>query len=173
MKSFVQIKTEEADFNVFNEVGKKWLLITAFDKEKGRVNAMTASWGCAGILWNKPVCVLFVRPQRHTYKLLEESDTLSVNILEEKYRDAHKICGSLSGRDLDKIAESGLTTLDLNGLTAFEQSEKVMTLKKLYADDLRENSFIDKALLANYKSGDYHKMYVCEITGLYEAKNLQ
>ncbi len=170
MKEFIKKNPEEISFNVFEEVGKKWLLVTTFDKEKGRANAMTASWGCAGILWNKPVCVLFIRPTRHTFKLIEENECLSVNILKDKYKDAHKICGTLSGRDIDKIAKTGLTPVNIDSLTAFEQSERVLTLKKLYADDLKENSFIDKTLLANYKSNDYHRMYVCEITGMYEAK---
>ncbi len=170
MKNFIKKNVAEIDFNVFEEVGDKWLLVTTYDKENKRPNAMTASWGCAGILWGKPVCVLFIRPQRHTHKLIEESEYLSVNILEEKYRDAHKICGSQSGRDIDKIKKCNLTCIEIDGLVAFEQSESVLTLKKLYADDLRKECFIDKTVLSNYKNDDYHSMYVCEITGMYKAE---
>lgn len=34
-------------------------------------NVMTASWGCVGWLWNKPVAVIFVRPERFTHDLLK------------------------------------------------------------------------------------------------------
>lgn len=46
----------------------------------------------------------------------------------------------------------------------------MLTLKKLYADDLRKECFIDKTVLSNYKNDDYHSMYVCEITGMYKAE---
>lgn len=160
-------KPEDCDFNVFDEIGKKWLLITVKDKNNGRYNVMTASWGCAGVLWNKPVCVLFVRPQRHTYKLINECETLSLNVLESEFRNAHKICGSLSGSDTDKVERCGLDTVLLDGECGFAQSESVMTLRKLYVDELKESGFVDQSLLSNY-NGDYHGVFVCEITGMYK-----
>lgn len=169
MKKFMKIIPSDFKNSVFSEVGNKWLLVTAKDEENGRINAMTASWGTMGILWNKPVCVIFVRPQRHTKSLVDKEDVFSVNILESGHALAYKICGSLSGRDLDKVKESALTPVTLDGAYGFEESETVMVLKKLYADDLKEGSFIDKSLLSHYKDGDFHTAYVCEITGIYRA----
>ena len=57
--------------NFFSRIGEDWMLITA-QSSQGEVNTMTASWGCAGILWNKPVAVCFIRPQRYTYGIVEE-----------------------------------------------------------------------------------------------------
>ena len=165
---FIKInKLENCDFNVFREIGKKWLLVTVYDKEQGRYNVMTASWGCAGVLWNKPVCVLFVRPQRHTYKLIGEQDTVCLNVLKEEFKDAHKICGSKSGRDTDKIAVCGLDAVDIENGIGFAQSESVIVLKQLYKDELKEGGFIAKELLENY-NGDYHGVFVCEIKGMYK-----
>ena len=81
---FKKIKAE--DFSeIFDKIGKQWMLIGA--GERGEENAMTASWGCFGVLWNKPVCVCFIRPQRHTHKLAEKCERLSLTFFDEKYRD--------------------------------------------------------------------------------------
>lgn len=170
MKSFARIEPEKIGGNVFDTIGEKWLLITTKDEKNNRFNAMTASWGCMGVLWNKPVCVLFVRPQRHTFGLLEEEDEFSVNVLESRCREAYSVCGSKSGRDTDKIALSGLIPVELDGVCAFEQSELVLKMRRIYSDDIKEDKFIDSAFLSHYSSKDFHRVYVCEITGAYTAQ---
>jgi len=168
---FIKInKLENCDFNVFQEIGKKWLLVTVYDKEQGRYNVMTASWGCAGVLWNKPVCVLFVRPQRHTYKLIGEQDTVCLNVLKEEFKDAHKICGSKSGRDTDKLAEAGLHTTVLDGVDVISEAETLLVCRKIYVDDLKKENFLDPSLLSTYRQEDYHRIYVCEIEKVYQKE---
>ncbi len=54
------IDPRELTDNFFEAIGKEWMLVTAGNKEK--FNMMTASWGCIGWLWNKPVAVAFIRP---------------------------------------------------------------------------------------------------------------
>ena len=58
--------------NVFETIDKEWLLVCSGDKDN--FNMMTASWGCLGWLWNKPVAVVFIRPERHTHELIEKND---------------------------------------------------------------------------------------------------
>ena len=74
---FQAISPEEIE-NAVRLIGSDWMLITAKDEANHRANAMTASWGCMGVLWNKPVCVCFIRPQRHTFALAEANDRLSL-----------------------------------------------------------------------------------------------
>ena len=50
--------------NVFTTIGKEWLLVAAGNKEK--FNMMTASWGCLGWLWRRPVAIVYIRPERYT-----------------------------------------------------------------------------------------------------------
>ena len=103
MKGFVEIEASNLE-NAIKLIGTDWMLITAADKEK--VNTMTASWGCLGVLWNKNVCVAFVRPQRYTYEFIEKADTVSFSFFDEEYRDALRYCGSHSGRGFDKFKEA-------------------------------------------------------------------
>ena len=167
MNRVTHIPPEAITDNLFSAIGKDWMLITAADPDTGAVNTMTASWGCAGILWNKPVAVCFIRPQRYTYGLTEKADTLSLSFLPdgETYRAALKYCGTRSGRDGDKFTATGLTAeATPNGTPFVGEARMVLVCRKLYADDLKENCFIDPTLLKNYPAKDYHRVYVCEIT---------
>ena len=160
MKGFAEIKPTELD-NAIKLIGTDWMLITAADKEK--VNTMTASWGCLGVLWNKNVCVAFVRPQRYTYEFIEKADTVSFSFFDEEYRDALKYCGSHSGRDFDKFEKTGLE-YEFDGETpVIKQARVILECRKLYADDLKKDKFILDAPLVNYKNDDYHRFYICEI----------
>ena len=151
--------------NFFSRIGEDWMLITAENSE-GKINTMTASWGCAGILWNKPVAICFIRPQRYTYAFTEDSDTLSLSFFPAgEYRDALRYCGTKSGRDGDKLATTGLTAKKTAGGTPYVgEANLVLICRKLYADDLKENCFIDPEMLKHYAAKDYHRFYICEIT---------
>ena len=166
MTEFHAISPEEIG-NAFDSIGKDWMLITVKDEENKRVNAMTASWGAMGVLWNRKVCICFVRPQRHTCKLLREQSLFSIGFLGEEHREAHKILGRKSGADLDKLSACGLESEEIDGVPVIREAERVLICKRLYEDDIRENSFLAPELLANYTAGDYHRFYICEIVGAY------
>ncbi|MBQ7828028.1 MAG: flavin reductase [Clostridia bacterium] len=170
MPVFNEIKPTELSENVFSEIGNRWMLLTAYDPANGRVNAMTASWGGMGVLWNRPVLFAFVRPQRYTYGLLNHSDVCSACFLEDGHRPALQICGTKSGRDTDKIAESGLTPVELDGVWGFAEAIRVMKLKKLFVADMEKDHFIDPTLLKNYSAEDYHRVFVYEIETVYEKE---
>lgn len=155
----------EALENVFRLVGKDWMLITAASGDT--VNTMTASWGGMGVLWNKPVAFCFIRPQRYTFALTEQSERFSLSFFEESYRPALRLCGTKSGRDLDKFAAAGLTPAQENGVPYVKEARLVLLCRKLYADMLKKDSFLDPALLSNYKDDDFHRVYVVEIEQAY------
>ena len=167
MDNFKEISAYDVEKTI-KLIGKDWMLITARDGEK--VNAMTASWGAMGELWHKPVAIGFVRPQRHTFGLTENEDKITLAFLDEEWRDALKLCGTKSGRDMDKLVASGLTSFECDGVPAISESKLILVCRKLYADYLKEDSFIDKAVLVNYPNKDYHRFYVWEIEKAYVRK---
>ena len=163
MNDFVAITPEEFERSPFHLIGKEWMLITAPDETKEcGLNAMTASWGGLGVLWNLPVATIYVRPQRHTYSLVENTDRISLCFLGDGHRKNLALCGSKSGRDTDKLLECGLTSEVVDGVGIIAESEAVMICKKLYADDLKEEKFIEKEHLSHY-NGDFHRLYILEI----------
>lgn len=161
MNQFTVITPEQWQDNVFTAIGKDWLLLTA--GTPSQCNTMTASWGTAGILWNKPVAIAYVRPQRYTYEFMERCEFFTLSILPETYRDALQFCGSHSGRDGDKFAQTGLTVADIDGIPAVGEARLILVCRKLYVQDMSANGFTDPTLLSHYKANDFHRQYVGEI----------
>ncbi len=159
--------TELESMNAFRAVGKEWFLITA--EADGVRNAMTASWGFLGNLWNRDAAVCFVRPQRFTHTLTEKADRVSLCFFGDDYRqELGKIFGRMSGKDLDKAAEAGFHYTSLDGVPAFEEAKLVLVCRKMYTDLIKEENFLDKEVdAACYPAKDYHTVYVCEVEKAY------
>lgn len=168
MSEFVKIKPKEIDENTFKLIGSDWMLITAGTEKE--FNTMTASWGGLGILWHKNVCTIFIRPQRHTYGFVEQSDFFTLSFFGSAHREVLKYCGSHSGRDVDKVAETGITpAFSENGGIYFQEAKLVLECRKLYYQDITPDHFLDDSIQENYPKDDYHRMYIGEIIGCYKS----
>ena len=141
MSQWKEITPEEITKNPFRLIGKDWALVTAGNQEK--VNTMTISWGGVGIMWGKPVAYVFIRPQRYTKQFIDAQEELSLSFYDENYREMLSFMGSKSGRDLDKIKEMGLTLNFEKNVPYFEEANMVLSLRKLYKQDLTKESFLD------------------------------
>lgn len=160
--SFKSVNPNDLEkINPFSLIGNDWMLVTA--GEKNNFNTMTASWGTVGVLWNKNIASCFVRPQRYTFKFLEENEIFSLSFFDEKYKDALKICGTKSGRDCNKINLAGLTPIFDEKTPYFKESKMILICKKIYTQYIDPKCMIDENLESNYKLKDYHKMFVGEI----------
>ena len=164
MEEFKEIDCESLSDNPFKLVGKDWMLITAGDRE--RFNLMTAAWGGLGVLWQRNVAFCFVRPTRHTFSFIERSDRYTLSFFGDEYRNILNFCGSKSGKDVDKVAETGLTPIFENGFIYYEQARLVLQCRKVYAQDLVPDAFLDPKINDLYPLRDYHRMYVGEIVKL-------
>jgi flavin reductase (DIM6/NTAB) family NADH-FMN oxidoreductase RutF len=161
-----KISPEDLKGNVFELIGKSWMLITAGKLDS--YNTMTASWGAMGVLWNKNVCFCFIRPGRHTRSFVEKNGIFTLSFFEEDFRDALNVCGTISGRDTDKAKEAGITPLKSpSGSVCFNEARLVIECKKIYFQDIDSKNFIDSGISGNYPKTDYHRMYVGEIIGCY------
>lgn len=161
--AFKEIKIEELSFNPFTKIAKEWMLITAGDAEKS--NTMTASWGGLGIMWGKNVATAYIRPQRYTKEFVDNSDRFTLSFLPETYRKALSVCGTVSGKNVeDKWKEAGLHPYYVDGTTAVEESDMILVCKKLYAQDMLPECFIETECDTKwYPEKDYHTMYIAEI----------
>ena len=160
---FTPIRPEELNGNAFSMIGSDWMLLTA-SKQDGSFNSMTASWGGLGILWGKPVCYCFIRPQRYTHEFSESGEDMTACFFAPAYRKALGYFGRVSGRDTDKAKDCGFTPIaHPQGGVYYGEARLVLRLRKLYTDRIRPEGFADKALLANYEQNDFHTVYVYEI----------
>lgn len=167
MREFKEITPEQFVHSPFKLLDKEWMLITAGNEEK--VNTMTASWGGFGVLWNKNVAYVFIRPTRYTKEFVDQSGTLSLSFFDATYKKQMGYLGRVSGRDVNKINESGLTVVKAeDGTPYFQEANITLFCKKLYAQELRPDCFVEEGLdEKNYPQKDYHTMYVVEIDRIF------
>ncbi|MBE6738389.1 MAG: flavin reductase family protein [Ruminococcaceae bacterium] len=159
---FKEISTKDLTLNPFEKIGKEWMLITAGNEEK--FNTMTASWGGLGVLWNKDVAFTFIRPSRYTFEFTQSQDYFSLCFFPEEYKDALMFCGRNSGRDCDKVKETGLTPAFIDGVPCFEKASLVLICKKLYAQEMNSSCALCKDVNTHYGENEpYHTFYVGEI----------
>lgn len=159
--NFKQINAQDITDNTFSLIGDQWMLVTAGTPDN--FNTMTASWGGLGVLWRRNVCYIFVRPTRYTYEFLEKNDTFSLSFFTEEWRKALNICGSKSGREIDKAKETGLVPFALNNTTGFEQARMIIECKKIYFQDMDSNNFLDPSINIHYGKEALHRLYIGEI----------
>lgn len=153
------VKPQDLEVNPFDAVGRQWMLITAGDKEN--CNTMTASWGGLGVIWGKPSATAYIRQSRYTKEFVDREDYFTLSFFDEKYREALNLCGSVSGRDRDKIREAGLTPFDAGGAAAFEEAELVLVCRKAYHQYMAPEGFdVRENLEKWYADKDYHTMYI-------------
>jgi len=164
MKEYLkEIDPYHLNENVFNLIGKEWMLICAGKKDN--YNMMTASWGGLGIMWNKPVAFIFVRPQRYTLDFIEDSDFFTLNFFNKSYHKLLNEMGTKSGREINKMVVDDLSASETNNKAIFfEESRLVLECKKLYKDQIKPEGFIEAAIDSNYKQKDYHFIYFGRVT---------
>ncbi len=168
-KLFKKIKPEQINGNIFELIGREWMLITAGNTD--HYNMMTASWGTAGVLWRKPVVMIFVRPQRYTREFIEKSAYFSISFFEERQRDLLNLCGTTSGRDLNKMNIEGMTPVGMpTGAVGFAEAKLVLECRKIYFDDIDPSFFQTFDIEKIYPNNDYHRFYIGEIIDCWEKK---
>lgn len=165
-----KIDVAELSDNFFESISKEWMLVTAGTKDD--FNMMTASWGCIGWLWGKPIAVIFIRPERFTHEFIERNGRLTLSFLgdDADMRKAYNFCGSKSGRDYDKAVETGLQPVETEGgCITFGQARLTLECEKLYKDNIKPECFINQEISKWYggKNGGYHDVYVLEILNVY------
>ena len=112
----------------------------------------------------KNVAVTVIRPQRYTKEFVESHDCFTLSFYPEEYKKALSLCGSKSGREIDKAEETGLIPVFDQAAPYFEQASLVLVCKKLYAQPMDPAGFVDKTLDSRwYPDKDYHKMFVGEV----------
>lgn len=168
MENMIKLDPLDIDGNFIEMIGKQWMLVTAGTPED--FNTMTASWGAMGEIWGAHVAFVFVRPQRYTFRFTEDNDIFTLSFFGDGYRKALALCGSVSGRDTDKVADVGLTPIRTDGgSVAFAEACLVLECRKMYAGFLEKADFTDTSIPdKHYPDNDFHKMYVGEIVGAWK-----
>lgn len=162
---FKKTSVYDLPFNVFEEINKNWMLITAKNSD-GKVNTMTASWGMMGEIWGKEAVTVYIRQSRYTKEFVDSQEYFTLSLF-DGYKKELGILGSKSGRDGDKISEVGFSIEEVDNQPTFSQCKAVLVCKKMYQDDIAIKDMKEDLVKAMYQDGDQHTMYIAEIVGCY------
>ena len=147
--------------DIFSQFDKKWALLTAGTPD--RFNMMTISWGGLGTLWNKPVATVYVRTSRYTHDFMENNELFTISFFPEQYKKILGVMGSKSGRDMDKMHESGLAPKEISGTVSFEEAEVTLVCKKLFKQELSVDNMPADIAESLYAGDAPHDMYIGEV----------
>ncbi len=156
---------------------RKGALLTT--KSGDEINTMTIGWGHLGVEWSRPTFIVYVRQSRHTKTLLDKNPEFTVNIpVGAVDKKILSLCGTKSGRDLDKFKELGLTAMAGQTVSVPAIAELPLTLecKVIYQQD-QELSALDPACREHsYPAGtaeenNFHTVYYGEITAAYKIND--
>jgi len=142
---------------------------------EGKPNAMTIGWGFLGTMWRRPVFVVAVRLSRYTYKLLEESDSFTVCLPGKGMENWLEVCGTKSGRDVDKFKELGMTAAEGISVSApyIEECPVHFECQIIYKDEMKPGELMKAVEDEVYPMKNMHVIYYGEVKGAYEAEDAE
>ena len=162
------IPFDKFTLSVIQSFNNRWMLLAAGENKPGGFNVMTVSWGGFGVIWNKPLAMVVVRPSRFTFEFMEKSDTYTLSSFSGEFKDQLTLCGTRSGRAMDKIEACGFKPVASSAVPApgFEEAELIIECRKMYYDDINPAHFLASHIEGNYGGRDYHRMYFGEIVAI-------
>ena len=162
---FKEITAKEIKDNLIKAIADEWMLISAGDENC--YNMMTASWGFMGEMWGEDSVGVVVRPERYTMDFIENSDYFTLTFFGNN-KDIHKVCGSKSGRDVNKTALTGLTPVANDNYVYFKEARLVLIIKKKYVQPMDKQFLTDKSIDEKwYQNGGWHNLIIGSIERIY------
>ena len=118
-----------------------------------------------GSIWGVALWTVLVRPSRYTYACVEHSGCFTVNVPTADLAMACAVCGSRSGRDIDKFAECNLTAQRAQTVLAPAIAECPITYEcqVVHSNDVLPAKLADEILSGSYVDGDFHRVYFGKI----------
>lgn len=154
---FEEIKYNEIKENLGLRLSKSWALLTTGNLDN--LNMMTISWGAFGELWYKDMVTVYIRQSRYTVELLDKEEYFTISFYDDKYKKQLGICGSKSGRDIDKVKEINFTKR-YDKAPYFEEANLVLICKKVAKTNMKNTEIYDNKIIEKeYGNEEYHYMY--------------
>ena len=96
---------------LLNRMRSDGILCTVVDRQGG-YNVLTLGWGLTGPHYHgRPMVAIAVSPLRYSWRFLEEVPEFVIAVPDDRLRGATELCGTRSGRDMDKFTAAGLTPI--------------------------------------------------------------
>jgi flavin reductase (DIM6/NTAB) family NADH-FMN oxidoreductase RutF len=131
----------------------------------GKPNPMTIGWGTLGIVWGRPMWSVLIRPSRYTYGCFEATGDFTVCVPPAALDEVAMFCGTVSGRDHDKMAEQGLTVEPSETIRSpgIAECPIIYECRIVQKTDVVPDAFDPKIVQQCYPQGDFHRVYFGEV----------
>jgi flavin reductase (DIM6/NTAB) family NADH-FMN oxidoreductase RutF len=144
-------------------------LLLASTRTDGPSNVMTIGWATVGVIWGLPVMVVLVRPSRYTYGFIEESKVFTVNVPTSEMSKYVMLCGTRSGRDVDKLAQVETSIGRRVDCVTVDACSMVYECQVVHWNDVQPHALLPSIDNKSYAQGDYHRLYYGQIVGTYSS----
>ncbi len=171
-----KIIIEEYAGKIIESLPKGILLNSQYTK----FNSMVIGWGGLGTVWGKPTFTVYVREHRYTKKQLDESGEFTISVpMDGIIPSVAKICGTQSGRDINKEQTAHLTLEppEVVHVPGIKEYPLTLECKILYAqrqeleripEDIRVKMYPQNVDGTYYMANrDAHTAYIGEIVAAY------
>jgi flavin reductase (DIM6/NTAB) family NADH-FMN oxidoreductase RutF len=140
-------------------------LLLASSHGDGRSNAMTIGWASVGVIWGLPVMIVLVRPSRYTYGFIEATKVFTVNVPTPEMAEFVTLCGTQSGRDVDKLARVGTSVGQTVNCVTLDGCPIVYECQVVHWNDVQPEVLLPAIDARAYARGNYHRVYYGQIMG--------
>ena len=143
---------------------------TAGDRE--HYNSLTLGWGACGVLWGKPVAIVYIRETRFSYAYFEASPVFTLSwYAADKRQTLVRVFGGTSGRDTDKEKASGFTPVETpDGGVTYLEAERVVVCRKVMRQPVPQE-FVPKPMAEKMnQDGHVHIQYTGEVLGVWRKR---
>jgi len=163
-----EIREAEALSFVMEQIPKGAFLTVQAGKEK---NLMTIGWALFGFIWRRPTMMIAVRNTRFTYGIIEKAASFTVSVPTGSMEKEIEICGTKSGRNLDKFRECKFSTLpgEKSQAPILDIPGFHYECRLIYKTPM-DPRFLAGELNSLYPKKDYHTLYFGEILGCYRQE---
>ncbi len=142
-------------------------LLLASTRADGVSNVMTIGWASVGIIWGLPVMVVLVRPSRYTYGFIESSGLFTVNVPTQAMRPYVNMCGTKSGRDVDKLTDVATSMGQTVDAVVLQECLQAYECRVVHTNDVIPQNLVPDVARRAYPRGDYHRVYYGQIMGTF------
>ena len=139
-------------------------------RSQGVSNTMTIGWGMMGFIWRRPILMVMVRFSRHTYGLMEASDTFTVSFPNsDGYKEMLAQAGKLSGRDMDKFKDLHIPIQEAQAVAGpvIDNCGLTIECRTLYKQAMNPDDLDEEIRTSSYANDDYHMLYFGEVVACY------
>ncbi len=135
-------------------------------------NPMTIGWATVGRVWSRPMLTAYVRPSRYSFDLLEVEKGFAVCVIPEEMKKELALCGSKSGRNMDKITACGFHLQKGERIETPYIRESILhyECRIVHKNDVIDAQIDPEIRSSYYLQGDFHRVYYGEIVGTFKHK---